>query len=792
MKILRKIFLGALLLMTVCSVVISCAKKDKKDSDIVYTYREVWAAGPLNWNPHSWENSGDRSFMSFLATPLVDTEMDGEPGKWKWIFVAADNIQDITATFADKAKYEIPEDAKEGRVFQVDLNKSLKWETGEPITAEDYVYSMKLLLDPEMKNYRSNTYLDGATAIYNAKGYFANDKAGKPVYKEYEEGKTPANAKLMFTLTDSVVFFGEPATNYYKQEKHKGKFVVNGVDLVEKYKASDYFEVTDEAKVDMVAIAKGFGDNNPESWKEFCVYDTGEKYKETPWDSVGIVKTGEHQFLYITAQSTLMFDMLAGFSGEGWLVHKKTYEDNIKTVEKLKASSYGTDASNTVSFGPYKLASYEKDKQMRLVRNPNWFGYSDEKCKGWYQADAVTIDIIENHATTLQRFGQGLVDTVSINSDDIEKYKKSTRLLFTDETYTDRFIFATSDDALQSRDAEKGGGKRIVMKYRDFRKALSLCIDREKYCREATSGFKPAFFLLNNLYYYDMAHDPNSVYRNSYYGKKAILDLYGFDSSKANADANYAKITGRDIETAKQLFTSAFEQAVKDGVYKKGEEVPIEIMASPSELTPQHIKQQDLIQEFVNEGSKGTPFEGCIKIKYESGDPERYKNVATGKNMAIRGAWGGAAFYPYSSIRVYTNPTYMGGLAKINESNGWNPSKEKLTIKIDKVDGTTYEDTRTFEEWSSALNGDGEFASAPGTEKLQILAALENGVLSTYQCIPLGSYTVAELVSYKIDYQTDVYNIMYIYGGFKHYKFNYTDAEWDEYVKKNQGQLNYE
>ena len=160
--------------------------------------------------------------------------------------------------------------------------------------------------------------------------------------------------------------------------------------------------------------------------------------------------------------------------------------------------------------------------------------------------------------------------------------------------------------------------------------------------------------------------------------------------------------------------------------------------------------------------------------------------------MAIRGAWGGAAFYPFKSIQVYANPTYMGGLAKIHESNGWNPSVEKLKIKIDKADGTTVEEERTFEQWSASMNGNGDYADAAATEKLQILAALENGILSAYQCIPLGTYTAAVLVSHKIDYYTDVYNIMYGYGGMKLLKFNYTDSEWDEYVKKNQGQLNYE
>ena len=159
--------------------------------------------------------------------------------------------------------------------------------------------------------------------------------------------------------------------------------------------------------------------------------------------------------------------------------------------------------------------------------------------------------------------------------------------------------------------------------------------------------------------------------------------------------------------------------------------------------------------------------------------------------MAIRGAWGGAAFYPFRSIQVYTNPGTMGGLNKINESNGWNPSKDKLKITFTKADGTVVTEEKTYEQWSNSIQGAGEYVGQTVVQ-LQILSALEKGVLQTYQCIPVGTYTSAVIVSYKVDYLTDIYNIMYGFGGFRRLKFNYTDAEWDEYVKKNQGQLNYE
>ncbi|MEL3909202.1 MAG: ABC transporter substrate-binding protein [Treponemataceae bacterium] len=791
MKFFRRMFLGALLVMAMCFTVTSCAEKPEKDSDeVVYTYREAWTTGPLNWNPHTWENSGDSSMLSFITTSLVYPDMTDTPGEWDWCFEAATAVTDITADFAEKEKYGISEDTTEGRVYQIDLDPDMKWDTGEAITADDYEYSMKVLLDPHMKNYRASYWVDAEAALYNADKYFKNDKAGKDIYAAYEPGKdVPAGAELVFSFEETCYFFGEPAKNYYK--KAQERFMSGDVDIFKKYEGQDTFPVTEEAKADLLVIAAAFGDTGPEAWKEFQVYKTGEVYKETPWEDVGFKKTGEYQIVFILAKPLSNFDALTLF-GSSPLVHKETYEANFKTVEGLKATSYGTDVATTRSYGPYKLETFEKDKQMRFVRNPHWGGYKNPANKGKYVPDAIIVDIIEDHATKLQRFGQGLIDIAGLTSDDVEKYKKSDRIVYTEESYTDRLVFGTSKRTLEARDKEKGSGKRIVLHYKDFRKALSLSIDREKYCREATAGFKPAMFLLNGFYYYDIGNDPNSIYRNSFYAKKAILDLYGIDATPADVDEKYEKLTGRDVGLAQELFTKAYKQAVADGVYSDGEEVPIEVMVSPSDLQPSHIKQQDLLQEFIDEGSKGTPFEGKIKIKFLSGDPKRYESVVNGKQMAIKGAWGGAYFYPFRMIGCYVSPEHMGGLDRIHESNGWNPSKENRTLNIKKVDGSTYTDTRALNEWWAAINGGGDFFAAPGVEKLQILAALENATLSSYQCIPLGTHTVAELVSYKIDYGADEYHVMYGRGGLKHFKFNYTDAEWDKFVKENKGQLNYE
>ncbi len=768
-------------------------KEPAQEEEATYTYNEAWSSQPLNWNPHSWQMSNEDAFMQYTTAPFVYATFDDGDG-WKYEYDAATGVKDITAEFADKEKYGVPADATEQYVYEIKLRPEMKWENGEPIKADDYIESAKLLLDPSMKNYRANTFINGDSAVANAELYYNNDKAGKPIYAAVvQDGKDVSEGKDMFlVLRDAVTFFGGPAKEYYENEKYKEFFVVEGTDLFEKYK-EDYVPFTDEMKKELNAVSAAFGDTNPEAYKEWLVYDTGEKYPETSWDKVGFVKVDDYTILYILQNPLQSFYMHSSLTNS-WLVHKPTYEKNMKTVENLKATDYGTSLETTICSGPYKVESFEKDKQIVLVRNENYWAYKDGKFNpdnGMYRADKVVIDIVEDPATQEQLFMQGNIDGLGLDADKMVQFRKSDRLTLKDETYTARYIFATDLETLKSRDAEKGSGARVMFHLKDFRKAISRSIDRAEYCQEATPGFKPAFFLFNSLYYYDMANDPTSVYRDSSYAKKAVLDAYDVKYTDETVDAEYKKITGRDLEEAKELYKKAYDEAIKMGIYKDGQDVPLEIMVTPAEITPQHQKQQELMQKYVNEGSKGTPFEGKIKVTFESGDKNRYANVALGKNMAIHGAWGGAAFYPFSTVRVYTNPGYMGGLEKIHESNGWNPSTEELEMTIERADGTTVTESRTFEDWSNQINGLGEYAS-DAKEQLQVFSQLESGILQAYQCIPLGTYTAASLVSYKVDNAKEDYHIMYDFGGFRYLIFNYNDAEWKAFVEENGGELNYE
>ena len=98
----------------------------------------------------------------------------------------------------------------------------------------------------------------------------------------------------------------------------------------------------------------------------------------------------------------------------------------------------------------------------------------------------------------------------------------------------------------------------------------------------------------------------------------------------------------------------------------------------------------------------------------------------------------------------------------------------------------------TWQAWSNALIGTGPYANADFETKLQITADMEELYLKKVYRIPLASSTACFMLGYQVDYYTQEYNIMYDFGGFRLMSFNYTDAEWAEYVASQNGALSYE
>ncbi|NCA67311.1 MAG: hypothetical protein EOM87_04515 [Clostridia bacterium] len=757
------------------------------DDGKMYTFREYTSSNPQNWNPHTWETNGDSYIATYAEIGFVDAIYDSSKETFKWYFEMAKNIVDVTDTAAtyglNPADWGVGENTK-GRIWLFTLNENAKWadEAGTVINADTYEYSLKALLDPEMQNYRANNFYSGDASIYGARSYFSGGVV--TTYKALED----LGYEFAEDVEDDEVF-----VNMW------GFWGLEGAVDADGNECPEFVSITDETLYRDAAVED---EEDEEAWVSgkyiFDTYlsETGAyssyaaSYLAIPqlstgdgtWDKVGFKKIDDYSFIYITENTISQFYMNTAMTSN-WIVYESLYEANKQTVGSLIVTSYGTTADNYMSFGPYKLTSFEKDKQLIFQRNENWYGYRDGYHPGQYQTDKIICDVIPEHTTQLMKFEAGELDSIELDANDMKNYKFAENLLKTDQTYTYKFFFATDKTVLQTLSANASSSSKsvnkVILSYDKFREAFSFAIDRGDYAQKGTAGQKPALGLINALYYYNVENDPESIYRKTDEAKKVIVDLYGAEYGEgkeyATLDDAYNRITGFDLDKAKTLFTEVYNEAKGENDLTDTDvfEFTCSVGANAS-LTEEQSTRQGLIQGYLDAATEGTPFAGKIKITFTT-SAKRYDDVADGINEMAMGAWGGAAFYPFSLIRCYTDPDY----AKIHEGCGFDPTTETVDIEINgaKV-------TKTYQAWAASIQPGGDYYDADGNyaTMLKILAALEYSILKGYHLIVLTSDVVVSIYSDKVTYATTQYNIMYAYGGIRFMTFNHDDTDWAAYI----------
>ena len=837
MKYAKKILSLVLVLAMVLSLA-ACTKENKTTSDPTpspepektktYTYKGYAQSLGSTWNPHTWENSGDSAIMQYLQTPLVDlTIEDSASDKYQWIYEMATAVTDTTKDHqSDLTKYgcNLPEGSSassvtEGYIFDIALRQGVKWEDGTPINADTYIYSMQQLLNPDMKNYRANSYWSGDSAIAGAKEYYYGGSTS--ALENYDKpSKTFVFPSLDGLTKNADGVYVDPATNnklYIALSMPISYLDGDSLrDWVE-YAGDNYFNMATWDQLSALEDENGLvpltDDSiallapliSTEDWgeDETCVpyywaYD--KTFDKMDFSTVGLYKVDDYTIRYVNVNFIERNYFLTSLTSN-WIVNEKLYEANKETKDGTVITKYCTSKETTSSYGPYKIASLQNGKQIVFVQNENWFGYTknadgtltsmtssegfkvDGKDVQQYKATSVIIDVMDEN-TAKQAFLKGDLSDWEPTAEELVNYSTSDQLYKQDETYTMSFFFNTNLDALKAMDVSQGNKNSVVLSNTNFRKAMSLAINRQEFVT-ATAGYKPACYILNGLYYYNVYDDPTSIYRDSDEAMQAICNLYGVEYGEGKAYATlkdaYKSINGYNVTLAKQIFTTACDELVAAGLYNKGDEIKIRIGWAKGALQTSDTAQCALITKQVNAALEGTGF-GKITFEAVGNLEDRYKSVPAGEYAIGYGAWGGAAFYPFTIFRVYCDPDYTS----IHEAACWDPKTETLTINVNGTD-----ETMTWQKWSSVMES-GKYATADFKTKLSILAKMEEEYLGKYYRIPLCGTTICELLSFQVKYYTDDYNIMYGFGGLRLMDFNYDDAAWQKAVADQGGVLSYE
>lgn len=829
MKQKKLLMLIAMVLVVVlCASVLTACKKDKGNGDgnvtkpgtgwedpKMYTMREYTAQMPSQWctilTSDNVNNAMESYFMSSFYEFNYKFDADGKivPGAYTVEYSAATKLEDVTKKYA--GKYGLAADAEKGQAFAMTLRNDLKWDDGTPIKAADFVYTMMQQLSPKYLFATASNYYSGNYVIHNAQNYVKQGQKGwfdnGNMNLAYSDLALGADGKYTLKGNECTIALKKPLV--WLQGNTLDSYVTN---------APQYFDTA--AYASLLALADANGDvavtaeslallttviTAKAAWGETKENTVGYMYVNYEYPAMDFSEVGyfvgdnEYELVMVIdgtlnpldAEGNLTYE--AGYYFSNWPLVKKDLWERCEDQSKTPyANSYCTTQEKSASWGPYKLTNYQDQKTYTVSRNDKWFGYGLPQYANQYQTDAIVTEKIEEWDTAWLAFQKGNLDGIGMNVKIAADYRTSKRAYFTPETWTfDLNIQSNANSRTDKRN-------NLLLNYADFRKAISLSLDRDDYCAKNNPSSQAALGLLNSMYYYDVEN--GKVYRESIQAKEAILNAYGAtknaDGSWKVGETTYTDIedaldatTGYNLTLARQLVENAIAQAKTDGKYSDGEEIILTYGIETQSADTDRVK--NWFQAAFDNMTKGTSIEGKVKIEYFMFSSATWsEQFADGEYDLCFGAWGNAAF----------NPAYLLCETQISAENryatNWDPKTVSVTVKAtpdDKHKDGLY--TYNLEQWRLILQGkDGcpvNFKNFPMEDQLAALGAVETAILKEYYSIPVFSRYSASLMGYKVDYVSYEYNTFMGYGGIRYMTFNYDDTAWAEFVASNNNILNY-
>lgn len=801
-----------------------------------FTWKASVSTLATNWNPHTYETSDDAYPLGYIVSGLYsfifNDALNPVEGKdpysgYKIIpEMAAEMPVDVTEDIAKNyPQFNIPEGATSGYAYKIALNENAKWEDGTVINADTYIYSMQQLLDVKYLNYRATDYYSGSLCIAGAENY-AN--SGRVIIKANStDGESMAYAfdslvkgddGVYVTAGGEICYFGlyegykwMNGNSLQDYENYYGPGLIpTWEQLVALADEDGFVPVTDES-IDLLYTFTGSDDWGNESKADLGYYVSYVKeYEETTWESVGLLKTGDYEITLVLGKSLAGFNLLYNLSGN-WLVYEPYYSTSwTQTGESAWVSTYNTSAETTMSYGPYKMVSYQADKSMRFEKNENWYGWTDsvhiyqdpEDGLNYrmYQTTAIDCQVVAEAETRKLMFLKGELMGYGLQADDYDTYRNSKYCYATPGIATYFLILNGHTTAIETREAaedfDTSSYDLQTISLPSFKKAMALSYDRDLFAATVSPARSAGFGLIGTAYVYDP--DTGAKYRDTDQAKQALCDFYAVDTSKyATLDDAVNSITGYDVEGARAYFAQAFADAIEKGYItdtdndgKSDQIIRMEYsMSSDSDFMTTTI---NYLNEKLNEVLAGTPFEGKVEIVKSALYGNDWSNkLKQGLADTCLAGWSSdSALDPFGLTDLYVNPSYQYDAAYFNAES------VDMTMEIN---GESI--TMNLRQWSDALNGaavevngktynygDGQ---ADAEVRLAILAKLETAILQQGNYLPVLEDGSMALLSQQVYYVIEDYNPVMGRGGLAYTKYNFNDADWAEYVKAAGGELKY-
>ena len=813
---------------------------DVPEDTSTYTFLDSVSTLASNWNPHQYQTSDDAYPLddafttSSLYTLLFNDEihpLEGREAFDGYVIVpemAADYPVDVTKEVkAAHPEFNIPESATSGYAWKVTLRDDLKWDDGTPITAVDFIESFKRLLDPRYLNFRAADYYDGSYVVVNAMNYalsghtnWSEDSAlgiqldemtvnddgeyvydDKPVYIAVGYGISWTGGD---SLKDYVEAYGDAYFGLDTWDELVGLMDENGL-----------VRCTDEtlALLSGVTTTNGAWNETDADLYNYLVIE--EHYEDNyPYENVGLYASGDNELTFVYRNALDGFYLMINGMGTNFLVKTDLYDSCISSTETaagtVYTSTYATSVETSVSYGPYKMSSYQSGKAMHFVKNENWFGWDDDtytyvdpedgQTYHMFQTTDIDCQVVEEATTRKQMFLAGQLMRYGLQAEDFDQYIKSDFCYKTPAETIYFLLFNGYDSVIQEREAaddfDQATTDLEMQMNNTFRRAVAVAIDRELLAATCSPSRSGGYGFLGTTYIYDP--ETAAYYRDTVQAKKALCSFYSIDVKDFNGDydAAVASITGYDPVTAAELFTQAYNEGIEAGYITDADgdgicDQTITMVYALSAEAELYDKLLAFLNESFDKATEGTPLYQKIRIVKSAPLGNAWSdNLRNGIYDTQLAGWSGGVLDPFGTTDTWTRTesAYWG--------KWWDANAYDMTVNIDGKDLTM--SIRAFAE---CLNGNTKtvdgvdynfgYGQVDVETRLDVLAAIEEQMLLSYNAVPIMQNASASLLSQQVYYVVEEYNPMMGRGGITYLKYNYDDAEWADYVASQGGTLQY-
>lgn len=806
-----------------------------------YTSRSSMKNTPSNWNEMDYQSNDDTAIITWINSSFFGYDYAlKDPSKGRVTadgklnvdnidfehhivtYEAATKLEDVTAQYAEA--WGLTEEQVEagGYAWRITLRDDLAWDDGTPISAKDFVYSMKEQLNYLLQPFRADNYWNAnGMKIHNAQNYYFQgrtiwaDNGGSYTFEDLvkgEDGKyTLGGYDVKISLLENLSWLGGNPLAAYVGAYGDKMFDVTAYNQLKALAGEDgRVEVNDDTialLTKVITAVPDWGETQEEivNYMFFC-----KSYDEMTFDKVGIFEEDELNLVVVLdeAESWLKADGTLSYTISNAslpLVKESLYESLKKAPiagSEKWTTTYNTSVATSASWGPYKLTSFQTDKQFILERNSYWYGYNLDEYKDQYLADKYVVEVIPTDEAAKMAFWKGEIDSLDFAAlgAAATQYQNSDYAIFTPSTDGTAYGIQLYGNLDVLKNSGKNNG---ILAIRDFRWALSLAFDRKAFVEDQLVGMQVGLGLLGPGYYYD---PENSLsYRGSDAAKAALLRSYGFtfeNGKWTDGQVNYDDIddatdamTGRNLTIAKEKLALAIKE-LTDNAEKYGYDSTKDIVLRLGKFNDKAARRAELIQSALDSLTEGSVLQGKIKVEIlEINAQKSADDFRDGKfEIYCVAGIGGAVFYPFTSMDSYL------GFGSLSYHSYMDASSVKLKMTMPAGDyagaGQTLE--LTIKDWFYSLNGrtdekcsyNWSEGKCPTEVRLQILAMLEEYALGQHYTIQVANSYDAYLNTAKTSLVTMTYNtFMGLGGGGRYTRYNYTDEEWAIFLAEHNNDL---